>query len=207
MATVTEVQLLVFESCDLLDLGGPYEVFLTANRVTEGGGPPHPFAVRTVSADGAAVGSYGGLGLLPDGPAEPSPGVFLVPGAIDLQPALDDPQVMETIRRCGEASDLLASVCTGSILLAAAGLLDGTPATTHHQDLPLLADRIGKERVHPDVRWVDAGSVVTAGGLSSGIAMALHLVERFTSPERAAAVARRIEYDWDPGAGVTLVAL
>ena len=203
---MTEVQLLVFEACDLLDLGGPYEVLLTANRETLGDGPAQPFDVRTVSADGAAVRAYGGLGLEPTGPATPAGGIFLVPGAIDLTPALGDPRVLEVIRRCGDAADLVASVCTGSILLGAAGLLEGVEATTHHEDLHLLAAYIGKDRVHGDVRWVDAGNVVTAGGLSSGIAMALHLVARYTSSERAAAVADRLEYDWDPDAGVTLVA-
>lgn len=206
VGTVTEVQLLVFEGCDLLDLGGPYEVLLTANRETAGGGPAQPFAVRTVSADGGAVRAYGGIGLEPAGPATPAGGIFLVPGAIDLEPVLGDAQVMDAIRRCGDAADLVASVCTGSLLLGAAGLLEGIPATTHHEDLHLLGEHIGHHNVRDDVRWVDAGGVVTAGGLSSGIAMALHLVARYTTPERAAAVAHRLEYDWDPDAGVTLVA-
>lgn len=203
---MTLVQLLVFEGCDLLDVGGPYEVLLTANRVPDGGGDPHPFDVRTVSAEGAGVTAYGGLVLQPDRVAEPGPGIFLVPGAIDLQPALDDPAVMDAIRRCGTAADLLASVCTGSLLLAAAGLLEGAAATTHHEDLGELGERLGGAQVVSDVRWVDAGRIVTAGGLSSGIAMALHLVARWTTPARAAAVAQRLEYAWDPDSGVTRLA-
>ncbi len=201
---MTEAQLLLFEECDLLDVGGPYEVLLTANRMIEAAGGAAPFSVRTVTADGQQVRAFGGLTLGPHEAARPGPGLFLVPGAIDLASALDDPGVMDTIRRCGEAADLLVSVCTGSLLLAAAGLLEGLPATTHHEDVGLLAERIGEDRVLTDVRWVDAGRVVTSAGLSSGIAMALHLVAREISVGFAADVAARLDYDWRPDAGTVV---
>lgn len=199
-----EAQLLLFEGCDLLDVGGPYEVLLTANRVAAEADEPAPFEVVTVSVAGDEVVAYGGMVLRPHRAAIPGGGAFIVPGAIDLGPVLGDDDVMDTIRRCGASAELLASVCTGSILLAAAGLLDGTPATTHHQDVGSLGDRIGHDHVRTEVRWVDAGRVLTAGGLSSGIAMALHLVAKQTSTTFAATVAARIEYDWDPGGGLTV---
>lgn len=198
------VQLLLFDGCDLLDVGGPYEVLLTANRVATGAEEPAPFEVVTVSATGDEVAAYGGMVLRPHRAAMPGVGTFIVPGAIDLDPVLGDEAVMDTIRRCGGSADLLASVCTGSILLAAAGLLDGIPATTHHQDVGSLGERIGGDHVRAGVRWVDAGRVVTAGGLSSGIAMALHLVARETSTPFAATVAARLAYDWDPDSGLTV---
>jgi transcriptional regulator GlxA family with amidase domain len=199
-----QTQLLLFEGCDLLDVGGPYEVLLTANRVAAEVGESTPFEVVTVSVTGDEVVAYGGMGLRPHRAATPDGDAFIVPGAIDLDPVLGDDDVMDAIRRCGGSAGLLASVCTGSILLAAAGLLEGTAATTHHQDVGLLGDRIGRDHVRTEVRWVDAGRVVTAGGLSSGIAMTLHLVARQTSTSFATTVAERIEYDWDPDGGVTV---
>jgi transcriptional regulator GlxA family with amidase domain len=92
----------------------------------------------------------------------------------------------------------MTSVCTGSLVYAAAGLLDGKPATTHWGSLELLPT-LGKEiEVRPDDRFVDTGQVITAAGVSAGIDMALHLVARLHSPERAREVRRYIQYDPEP---------
>jgi transcriptional regulator GlxA family with amidase domain len=93
---------------------------------------------------------------------------------------------------------LLASVCTGSLVLADAGLLDGLPATTHWGSLDTL-EKLGTGiEVRPDDRFVDNGAVVTAAGVSAGIDMALHLVARLHSPQRAREVRRYIQYDPQP---------
>ena len=93
---------------------------------------------------------------------------------------------------------MVASVCTGSLVLAAAGLLDGKPATTHWQSLELLPT-LGREiEVRPDDRFVDNGNVITAAGVSAGIDMSLHLVARLHSPDRACEVRRYIQYDPEP---------
>jgi transcriptional regulator GlxA family with amidase domain len=92
----------------------------------------------------------------------------------------------------------VASVCTGSLVLAAAGLLDGKPATTHWQSLELLPTLGSEIEVRPDDRFVDNGNVITAAGVSAGIDMALHLVARLHSPERAREVRRYIQYDPEP---------
>ena len=92
----------------------------------------------------------------------------------------------------------MASVCTGSLVLAAAGLLDGKPATTHWQSLELLPTLGSEIEVRPDDRFVDNGNVITAAGVSAGIDMALHLVARLHSPERARDVRRYIQYDPEP---------
>ena len=93
---------------------------------------------------------------------------------------------------------MVTSVCTGSLVLAAAGLLDGKPATTHWRSLELLPT-LGQEiEVRPDDRFVDNGNVITAAGVSAGIDMALHLVARLHSPERAREVRRYIQYDPEP---------
>jgi transcriptional regulator GlxA family with amidase domain len=97
---------------------------------------------------------------------------------------------------------LVASVCTGAFILGELGLLDDRPWTTHWEDVDVLSPRV-KGEGRPGVRWVDSGRVVTSGGLSSGIAMALHLVERLAGRELAVRTARQIEYDWDPELGVS----
>ncbi|GMA36027.1 hypothetical protein GCM10025876_22310 [Demequina litorisediminis] len=94
-----------------------------------------------------------------------------------------------------EGAGVTTAVCTGSFLLARAGVLDGLPATTHWEDVADLA----RERVADavaGVRWVDTGSVVTSGGLTSGIHMALHVVARVAGEDLAHATARRLDMDW-----------
>jgi transcriptional regulator GlxA family with amidase domain len=92
----------------------------------------------------------------------------------------------------------MTSVCTGSLVLADAGLLDGRPATTHWASLELLAS-LGREiDVRAAERYVDDGDVITAAGVSAGIDAALHLIARLHSPERAAEVRREIQYDPEP---------
>ncbi len=100
--------------------------------------------------------------------------------------------------RISESGALVTSVCTGSLVLADAGLLDGRPATTHWGSLELLPTLGHEIEVRPDDRFVDSGEVITAAGVSAGIDMALHLVARLHSPERAREVRRYIQYDPEP---------
>lgn len=197
-----KVGILLFDGVDLLDVGGPYEVLLTAARLAERDGAEAPFAVTTLAADPSPVSAYGGLQLVPQGllgPAHPVD-VLIVPGTIAPEEVLRDQVVMGALRDAAEAASLVASVCTGAFLLAELGLLQDRPWTTHWEDVDALADRVPSEG-RPWVRWVDAGRVITSGGLSSGIAMALHLVDRLVSRELARRTATQLEYDWDPDAG------
>ena len=108
------------------------------------------------------------------------------------------PAVLDWVRGISRSGTVVASVCTGSLVLAAAGLLDGRPATTHWQSLELLPTLGSEIEVRPDDRFVDNGQVITAAGVSAGIDMALHLVARLHSPERAREVRRYIQYDPEP---------
>jgi transcriptional regulator GlxA family with amidase domain len=102
------------------------------------------------------------------------------------------------MRDLAEGGTLMTSVCTGALVYAKAGLLDGRPATTHWGALDRLASFGNDIRVDADARFVDDGNVVTAAGVSAGIDMALHLVARLDSVERAQAVRRYIQYDPQP---------
>ncbi len=184
------IGLLAFDDCDAMDLIGPYEVLLTANRLLQRGGRPPAFEVVVVGEQQVTV--FGGLRLSPDAAAADVErlDVLVVPGAIDIDAAQPD----EAIRALAPRSDVLASVCTGAFFLQRLGLVDGREVTTHWEDVTLLRD-LGA-RARDDVRWVDSGALVTSGGISSGIAMTLHLVERYVDRGLAEATARQIDYVW-----------
>jgi transcriptional regulator GlxA family with amidase domain len=190
------VVIALFPDVDLLDVGGPYEVFLTAGRLAQRDGASPPFAVTT--AGSGPVRAYGGLGLSSaaalDEVAEVD--VLVVPGAIDLAPIRADRALLDALGRAAARAQVVASVCTGAFLLADLGLLPPR-WTTHWEDVADLAAQAGPGG-DGTVRWVDEGRVVTGGALSSGIAMALHLVDRLAGRELAVRTARQIDYAWDP---------
>lgn len=194
-----KIAILLFEQADLLDFGGPYEVFLTASRLVSRQEQVEPFEVVSVSTDGKDVSFYGGLRVSPQGALKDyrSIDVLVVPGTIDIDRALSDSLLLQTIRHFSRQENaVIASVCTGAFLLAEAGLLETRSWTTHWEDIPRLARRIGPAGARHSVRWVDNGSIVTAAGLASGIDMALHLVHRFAGLELAQKTARQIDYVW-----------
>jgi transcriptional regulator GlxA family with amidase domain len=193
------VALLVFEQVDLLDVGGPYEVFLTASRLQVRDGAEPSFEVVTVGLTRDPVSAYGGLRLIPHhaldeaGPVD----LFVIPGAVAIDEVLADDALMGAVDAAAQRAQTVASVCTGAFVLGRLGLLEDRRWTTHWEDVPDLATRVAGTG-EAWVRWVDEGRIVTSGGLSSGIAMALHLVDRFAGRDLAVRTARQIEYDWDP---------
>lgn len=189
------IGILLFDEVDLMDVAGPYEVFLTASRLQVRRREEPAFDVVTIGAP--EVRAFGGLGLRPHLAVDEAADidVLVVPGAVAIDRVAEDGQLVGTLERLAGDAEVVASVCTGAFLLDRAGLLDGREATTHWEDVADLRSG-GADRVRDDVRWVDAGDVVTSGGLSSGIAMALHLVERFADRELAEATAHQIDYPW-----------
>lgn len=193
------ITILLFDDVDLLDAGGPYEVFLTANRLVERDGGDAPFEVDTVTVDGEPVTSYGGLGLIPtaSGDVLERTDLLIVPGAVDLTGPLTDRDLLAAIASVAARDETtVASVCTGAFLLDDVGLLVDRAWTTHWEDIDLLVERSGSDGARRRLRWVDSGRVVTGGALSSGIAMALHLVERFAGRALAERTAEQIDYVW-----------
>ena len=193
------IGILLFDQVDLLDVGGPYEVFLTASRLVERDGGSPPFEVVTLGAGPDPVTAYGGLRLTPQatladcGPLD----VFVLPGAIAIDSVVGDAALMRAVAPVADGASVVASVCTGAFILGSLGLLGGRPWTTHWEVVAELSSRVPTAG-EAWVRWVDTGEVVTAGGLSSGIAMSLHLVDRFEGRELAERTARQLEYEWDP---------
>jgi transcriptional regulator GlxA family with amidase domain len=131
-------------------------------------------------------------------PTAPPLDVLLYPGGRGTRARLADPAQLAWVREQRSTVPLLTSVCTGSLVYAAAGLLRGRPATTHWGSLATLAELDATIDVRPDARFVDDGDLITSAGVSAGIDMALHLVDRLAGRERAREVRRGIQYDPAP---------
>lgn len=191
------VGIYVYDDVEVLDFAGPYEVFTCATRVAAKltPGSVAPFAVRTIGASRAPVRARAGLAVHPEASFDDAGkiDVLIIPGGV-VGAELARPEVIRWIAGMARDCELVASVCTGALLLAEAGLLDGQPATTHWEDQAELQAGWPQVQVRGDRRWIDNGRVVTSGGISAGIDMSLHLVGRLASPELAAATARQMEY-------------
>jgi transcriptional regulator GlxA family with amidase domain len=192
----TTIGISLFDGAEELDWAGPWEVLAAWAEQW----PDDGVRVFTLARSDGVVTCAKGLRVLPDETWETAPplDVLVYPGGRGTRTELKDEVVLEWVRGLSADGTVVASVCTGSLVLAAAGLLDGKPATTHWQSLELLPT-LGREiEVRPDDRFVDTGEVITAAGVSAGIDMALHLVARLHSPERAREVRRYIQYDPEP---------
>src|SRR4249919_3911257 len=183
-----QVAILIFEKLTALDAIGPYEVLRSVPGWEVKFVGPEKGPVRT---DSGALGLSADYGLDEVSEAD----VVLVPGGEGNRPLLADEAVLSWLRRIDEGSKWTTSVCTGSLVLGAAGLLEGKRATSHWAFLEQLraygADPVGG-------RFVEDGKVITAAGVSAGIDMALHLVGLEAGPEVAQAVQLGIEYDPQP---------
>jgi transcriptional regulator GlxA family with amidase domain len=181
---VHRVQIVLWDGVELLDFAGPGQVLATAG-----------FEVRTVAARPGAIVSQGFLRVEPDGVlgAGPAPDLLVVPGG-SSERAVADSLLVEGVRTAASEARVILSVCTGALVLAAAGLLDGLEATTWHGALDRLRVAAPRTRVVEGVRWVDNGRIVTSAGVSAGIDAALHLVGRLRGDEARKATARYMEY-------------
>ncbi|WP_062313970.1 DJ-1/PfpI family protein [Demequina rhizosphaerae] len=196
----TRTLILLYDGFDLIDAGGPYEVLLTASRLLQRDGLAPEFEVVLATPGGGDVTAFGGMTLtqLEDSDRIEACDVLLVPGTIDVACAVGDGALIETVVRLSRTAAMTTSVCTGAFLLARAGLLDGAAATTHWEDLSDLAACGEVGSVVGDVRWVDSGAVLTSGGLTSGMHLALHLVARISGTDLAMRTARQLDMDWSP---------
>ncbi len=190
--------MVVFDGVEELDFCGPYEVFSVANRMALSVGRTAPFGLKLVGEHDGTITCAGGLKVLADVTiaSRAEPGILIVPGGAGTRRGEDIEPVVRFITETAPRCDILASVCTGAFLLARAGLLDGHKATTHWASLDLLQERHPRVTVVRDARVVDEGRLITAGGISAGIDLALHIVARTAGPEIASLTARRMEYAW-----------
>ncbi|WP_395698752.1 DJ-1/PfpI family protein [Aquabacterium sp.] len=198
-----QVGLLMFPEVEVLDFAGPYEVFTTAARMALRAAPeaPPPFAVSTIARRAGPCRARAGLQAQVDHDFAQHPplDVLIVPGGV-VTAELQQPETLAWLARTAPGCSLVASVCTGAFLLAAAGLLPaGSRVITHWEDIDDL------RQAHPalnvqdaalGLRWVDLGRIVTSAGISAGIDMSLHLVERLAGRALAERTARQMDFAW-----------
>ena len=188
--------IVLFPDAEELDAIGPWEVLAFWTRSF----PDDGYAVSCLSRAGGLVPLAKGLTVQAHHSFADAPplDVLLYPGGQGIAPLLQDERELDWVRKQRAVVPLMTSVCTGSLLYAAAGLLAGRPATSHWASLDMLAGLDPSIDVRRDARFVDDGDLVTAAGVSAGIDMALHLIVRLVGADRARQVRRGIQYDPAP---------
>lgn len=191
-----QIGIVLFDGVEELDAVGPWEVlgYWTQTHPEDG------YALTSLAPAGGMVTGAKRLRFEAEHAIADAPAldILLHPGGFGTRPLLEDEAYLDWIRDQSKATSLMTSVCTGSLVYAAAGLLRNRPATTYWASLDYLKRLDDTIELRPDDRFVDSGDVVTAAGVSAGIDMALHLVARLSSPERAREVRRGIQYDPEP---------
>jgi transcriptional regulator GlxA family with amidase domain len=186
-----KVAFMVGEWTNIIDTAGPWEVF-SDTMVERGGGHRNVFDLYTV---GPADRMYelGGIAIKPHYTIAnaPQPHVIVVPA----HKATDES--IAWLRKASAGTDVTVSICTGAFKLAQAGLLEGLPATTHHDYFDSFAEQFPDIELRRGLRFVDSGRIATAGGLTSGIDLALHIVSRYCGVEAAERTAAYMEYASD----------
>jgi transcriptional regulator GlxA family with amidase domain len=195
----TRAGILIFPDVEVLDFCGPFEVFsvtrLDDARRRE---TASPFEVLLVAERPDPLLTTGGMQVTPHHTQANCPplDLLLVPGGWGTRSEIKNQSLIEWIAARGRAAETLTSVCTGSLLLAQAGLLAGRRATTHWRSLERMRDAFPDVTVVTDRHWVEDGNVVTSAGIAAGIDMALRLVARYYGEPVARATARHMEYPY-----------
>ena len=193
---MTRIGIALFDGAEELDWAGPWEVLAAWAKQW----PDDGVEVFTVAQRDEPVTCAKGLRVLADrtwadaGELD----VLVYPGGRGTRRELKDDSVLEWLRSAKQSGTLMTSVCTGALVYAAAGFLRDRPATTYWSSFDELRSLDPTIDARPDDRFVDSGEVITAAGVSAGIDMALHLVARLHSVERARDVRRYIQYDPEP---------
>jgi transcriptional regulator GlxA family with amidase domain len=183
------VAFLISGDAVMIDFAGPWEVFSEVyipERATQ-----HPFRVYTVAETTDPVRVSGGMMIVPNYSLASAPVAKVI-----VIPAQSEPtdRVLDWIQKAAKTSDVIMSVCTGAFLLAKTGLLSGKSATTHHGAYSEFEMTFPDIQLKRGVRFVEAGNIASSGGLSSGIDLALHVVERYFGHSVAASTAYNLEY-------------
>lgn len=189
------VGVVLFDGVEDLDFVGPLEVWGMASRLVNGA-----LEVTTVAASHEPITTSFGLVVTPGFAFADVPplDILVVPGGSGAWANLENAELLAWLQRTAASSEITSSVCSGAVLLAAAGVLRQQPATTHWNAMSRMRERYPDVELREGVRWVDEGGVVTSAGVSAGIEMSLHLVERLFGVETGLLTARWLEYQhWE----------
>jgi transcriptional regulator GlxA family with amidase domain len=186
------VQILAFDDMEVLDYAGPYEVFNVAGELAGG------FAVASVGVSPAPLGR-GGFAVVPAYSLEEAPpaDIVIVPGGSGTRPLTRDERVLAWLRERATDAELVLTVCTGALVAAAAGLLDGLEVTTHHDAFGELAALAPSALVVEDRRFVRSSDRIrTSGGISAGIDLSLDVVAELAGEQVRTLVETEMEWMW-----------
>ncbi|PFL66690.1 DJ-1/PfpI family protein [Bacillus anthracis] len=195
MVNKWSVGIFLFNGVEVLDFAGPYEVF----SVTEGQ-EEKPFTVYTVSQNGKMITARNGLKVQPDYSIEDLPPVdiLIIPGGLGVREnEVKNDIIIDWVRQQMKEVKLMTSVCTGALLLAKAGLLEGLKVTTHWASIQTFKKDFPNVEVMENVKFVDEGHIITSAGISAGINMSFHIVKNLLGVEIAEETAKSMEYDID----------
>ncbi|HRG79856.1 MAG TPA: DJ-1/PfpI family protein [Cyclobacteriaceae bacterium] len=198
------VAIVLFDHAEVLDFAGPFEVFSVTGRRKIG----EPFQIFTV-AEKKTITARNNLVIQPTYLLEECPhiDILLMPGGGGFHPdgtpfgtrlEMNNDVFLTWLKKRSKGSELVLSVCSGALILAKAGLLDNLEATTHFMAVDLLKSIAPTTKVSPEKRWVDNGKVIVSAGVSAGIDMALHVVEKLQGQEVAKEAAQYMQYDYWP---------
>ncbi len=188
-----QVGILIFNEVEVLDFAGPFEVFSLAEK-----GGEKVFEVTTVAETKEMILARNGLKVVPDFQFTDHPDydIVIIPGGYGAEEIeIRNAKTLTWIKEQYQKVDMLASVCTGALLLAECGLLNNKKATTHWMDLDRLETEYPNVQVIRNVKFVDEGKILTAAGISAGIVLSFHIIKRLFGPELAKDTAKRMEYD------------
>ena len=198
------VGIVIYEEVEVLDFCGPFEVF-SVSRVNEEKrrDEPSPFLPLLVAESSAVVTATGGMQVLPHHSMSDCPplDIIVVPGGWGFRDHMKNVALHQWLRARAAQAETVTAVCTGSLLLSSAGLLDGLRATTHWRFLDTMRDSFPEVDVMYDKHFVQDGRVYTSAGISAGIDMSLKVVEQYFGETIARATARHMEYPYPDADG------
>jgi len=192
---MNSVGIFLFNDIELLDFAGPYEVFSVTSELNN----YQLFKVFTISSDGAEIKSVNGLRVIPDYTFDNHPPVdiLVIPGGVGTRTEMSKQEVLTWINNTCKDANITMSVCSGARILGALGLLDGIEAVTHHEVIEHLGKIAPKAIINPGKRFTDNEKIMTAGGISAGIDLSLHIVKKLYGEEVGNKTIRYMEYgDW-----------
>ncbi len=190
------VAILIFNEVEVLDFCGPFEVFSVTGRRDNS----NPFNVYTVAEKEQPILARNRLSVNPSYTIQdcPGPDILVVPGGLGTRKEMHNPILIDWIRSSSQKAELILSVCTGALLLAKAGLLEGLAATTHHGAIELLREVAPHTTIQANKRIIDNGRIIVSAGISAGIDMSLYVVSKLLGGEHGIETAQYMEYDWKP---------
>lgn len=188
------IGIFIYPDAEVLDFSGPFEVFSTASRMCDDG---QPFSVFLLAEEKTLIAARAGFQVQPHFSIYDHPplDVLIISGGVHTH-EMKNAEVVAWIQRQAESVILTATVCTGIFLLAKALPSLACKVSTHWEDIAALREMFTDLDVVEGVRWVDAGKVVSSGGISAGIDMSLYLVSKLHSMSLAEKTARQMEFDW-----------